>query len=91
MLICLQSTNILRYNINIKTFMPLNHHHSVWKTGYHNTIILECLKSPSPYFWKTLYVGKHVPLKKPKIWWKLLEQYRENIGNFIYDLETYEE
>lgn len=68
--------------------MPLNFHHSEWKTGSHNAIILECLKSPSPYFWKTLYLTKQPPSKKPQLWWKVIEKYRSNLGNFIYELET---
>lgn len=65
MLICLQSNHLIRYSISVRTFMPMNHYHSVWKTAEQNTIILECLKSPTPYFWKTLYVNKHVPTRKP--------------------------
>lgn len=84
MLICLQSSTVIRYNIRVRTFMPMNHYHSVWRTAQQNTIILTCLKSPTPYFWKTLYVGQHVPLRKPKIWWKIMEKYRENIGNYFY-------
>lgn len=62
----------------------MNHYHSHWKTAQQNTIILECLKSPTPYFWKTLYVSKNVPARKPELWWKMIEKYREDLGNFIY-------
>ena len=75
-LICIQSARILRYRLKVKTFMPMNYYHSVWKTSQQNTIILESLKSPNPYFWKTLYLANHIPLQKPKVWWKMMEQYR---------------
>ena len=86
MLLCVQSVKVIRYRLKVHTFMPLNYHHSVWREGHQNTIYLDCLKSPSPYFWKTLYVGQKVPARRPEIWWKVMEKYRENIGNFYYEL-----
>jgi hypothetical protein len=44
------------------------------------------MKSPNPFFWKNLYVKKQVPSKKPKIWWSIMEKYRENMKDFYYDL-----
>lgn len=67
--------------------MPLNFYHSVWKTAEQNSLILECLKSPTPYFWKKLYLSTQVPSRKPKIWWKIMEKNRENLKDFFYDLD----
>jgi hypothetical protein len=49
------------------------------------------MKSPNPYFWKTLYLPDKAPVRKPKVWWKMVEKYMENLKKFIYDLEVEEE
>lgn len=67
--------------------MPLNYYHAIWKEAQQNTIILECMKSPNPYFWKILYLKTNVPARKPRIWWKMIEKYRDNLQNYIYDLD----
>lgn len=85
------SEYLIRYRIRVRTFMPLNYYQAVWKEGQQNTIYLECMKSPNPYFWKSLYSSKHVPVRKPRIWWKIMQKYQSNLKDFIYDLEVEEE
>lgn len=83
-LICVQSNMILRYRVKIVTFMALNYYHALWKQGQQNTIYLECMKSPSPYFWKQLHQDNHEPQSKPKVWWELVEKYQEELKDFLY-------
>lgn len=59
--------------------MPMNFYHAQWRTAEQNTIILVAPKSPSPYFWKNLYLLNHQPARKPKIWWKMMQRYRANL------------
>ena len=85
-MICLQSNLLIRYRMAVTTIMPLNFYHAVWKEANQNTLILECLKSPNPYFWKRLYLKGQEPARKPRVWWKMVEKYMEDTRKFIYDL-----
>jgi hypothetical protein len=90
-LVCLQSNFVIRYRIAVTTLMPLNYFQAVWKQAEQNSLILECMKSPNPYFWKRLYLPSQPPLRRPKVWWKMVEKYMDNLKKFIYDLEVEEE
>jgi hypothetical protein len=39
-----------------------------------NKLILEAMKSPSPYFWPKLYSSNYQPKNKAKIWWELQQK-----------------
>lgn len=85
-IICAQSTLLIRYHLTVKTFMPLNYHFHSWKPLEQNGWLLESMKSPNPYFWKSLHSKQTLPKRKPKIWWKMLERYKEQLKDYMHDL-----
>jgi hypothetical protein len=52
-----------------------------------STKVVECLKSPFPYFWKTLYADEHYRPSNMHIWWDIYRRYRDEIGDLIGLLE----
>ena len=54
--LCLhQKTFIVDYHLQIFTFKAMNYNFAHWQIQGQNSIIFECLKSPSPYFWPILH------------------------------------
>ena len=83
---------IIDYQLKVKTFKSLNYNFGVWKDGGQNGVILECLKSPYPYFWGILHSRTSKPRRKPKVWWEILQRYEEELKDMIdyLQLETEE-
>ena len=46
-----------------------------WKSDGQNSIVMECMKSPAPYFWPILHSRDKIPLRTPKIWWEMSAKY----------------
>jgi len=52
-----------------------------------NGLILEVLKSPTPYFWPKLYSKFTNPSHKPRIWWELQQKQDESVQKYMGLLE----
>ena len=90
-LVCLhQGTYLLDYTLHVLTFKALNFNHAHWHHDGQNTIVLECMKSPAPYFWPILHSREQPPERRPKTWWKILERYQNSLKTVIDKLELEE-
>lgn len=90
--VCLhQGTYIIDYFLHIRTFKGLNFNFARWTQEGQNTFVLECMKSPSPYFWPILHSREHPPERKPKIWWEIIHKYQDQLAQVIDKLELEEE
>lgn len=52
-----------------------------------NSILMECFKSPAPYFWPILHSRDIVPPRTPKVWWEMLSKYGNELRKVIDLLE----
>lgn len=71
------------YNLTVTTWKSLNTHYCTWKSEEMSNKILECLKSPFPFFWERLHSDAKYRSPNMHIWWEIYRKYREEIGDMI--------
>lgn len=81
--LCVSSGAVMLYNLSVITWKSLNTHYCSWKSEEMSTKILECLKSPFPYFWETLHADQYFKSPNMHIWWDIYRKYREEVDNYM--------
>lgn len=54
------------------------------------TIVLEILKSPSPYVWRNIHADEHYNPPNQYTWWEMYYKYRDNMESGFGLLEDSE-
>ncbi|EGR30784.1 hypothetical protein IMG5_123710 [Ichthyophthirius multifiliis] len=71
--------NPIKFKLNIKTYKFMNQYYSKWHQTEMGTIVLEILKSPSPYVWKNIHSDENYNPPNQYIWWSAYYQYRNQM------------
>lgn len=68
----------VRFLLKIKTYKFMNAYGSRWYSSEMGTVVLEILKSPSPYVWRNIHSEIDYNPSNQHIWFEMYRLYKDS-------------